>query len=917
MAASSSPVPPRVFISYTHDTPEHEGHMWDLSEQLRSDGVECHIDQEEQSPAGGWPSWCSDQIKKADSVLIVCTETYGQRYEGKGTEGKGRGGNWEGLLIRQSIYNVRGQNSKFIPVIVAASDAAYIPTELQGPTHYDLSTDDGYDDLLRLITGQPKRRPSEVAREVRRMTPLEQKTLRKQATTPPKQLFTVPFRPNPFFTGREDALDGLKKTLDSSGIAALTGMGGVGKTQTAAHYAHRHRNDYPFVLWVRAESAETLFADLTQLAARLELPEREAKDQSIVVAAVERWLDEHEGWLLVLDNVEEYDLVRDLARKANENGRHVIITTQRQALGQIGRQKLPSMEQEQGALLLLHRAGRLPADKAWSAADPKEAALARQISEEVGGLPLALDQAGAYIEESEWPLEDYLQALRQELKELTQQREAVDSDVSKAEELLVGRRGGLDADHQPVLKTFSLSFDKLAGQHPAAAELLKAAAFLPPDAIPEEIFTEGAAEFGPVLGAAAGAPRPWNDAIAAARKLSLLERYPEKKMLAVHRMVQAVARSRMSAEHRKQWAEQMVRAVNAAFPNPEFAVWDKCERLTPSAQVCAGLVDEYHLSITEAAVLLNQAGYYLDDRARYAEAEPLYRKALTIAEKSHGAEHPNVASPLNNLATLLQETNRSAEAEPLLRRVIKIFEAGYGLGHPNVATSLNNLAEVLRATNRLGEAEPLHRRALAIWEKELGSMHPQVATGLSNLAVLLQDTSRPGEAEPLMRRALEIDEHAHGHDHPDVAIRLTVLARLLFATNRLAEAEPRMRRVVEIFEKAYGPDHPNVAISLNNLAQLLRGTNRLGEAEPLMRRALQISERSLGPEHPSVAIRLNNLALLLLETNRLAEAEPLMRRALEAFQNSLGPERPDTIMVRKNLAGLLRQMGKNAEADKL
>ena len=202
----------------------------------------------------------------------------------------------------------------------------------------------------------------------------------------------------------------------------------MGKTQTAAQYAHRHRNDYPFVLWVRAESADTLFADLTQLAARLELPEREAKEQSVVVAAVEGWVDGQERWLMVLDNVEDYGVVRDLARKANENGRHVIITTQRQALGAIGKQGLTPMNEDLGALLLLRRAGRVaPLEKAPSAGvqptagpstaftrpgepgrahsarddsssfpavDAKEAALAREISEEVGGLPLALDQRG-------------------------------------------------------------------------------------------------------------------------------------------------------------------------------------------------------------------------------------------------------------------------------------------------------------------------------------------------------------------------------------------------------------------------------------------------------------------------------------------------------------------------------------------
>ena len=447
-------------------------------------------------------------------------------------------------------------------------------------------------------------------------------------------------------------------------------------------------------------------------------------------------------------------------------------------------------------------------------AEPKDAALAREISEEVGGLPLALDQAGAYLEETGCGLGDYLTLLRQRGKELLE------------------RRGGLDSDHLSVGATYLTSLEKLAKQNSAAAELLQACAFLVPDAIPEEIFIEGAAQFGPVLQAAASDPIKWDEAIAAAFRFSLIERNPGK-LLAVHRMVQAVAKSGMSDEERAQWAEQVVRAANAAVPGVEFAVWNKCERLVLSAQACAALVDEYGLSLPEAARLLNWAGYYLDDRARYAEAEPLYRQALAIDQSVSG------------------------------------------LDHPYVATSLNNLAESLRITGRLGEAEPLHRQALGIWEKALGPGDPQVATGLSNLAQLLQATNRLGEAEPLMRGALAIDEHSYGPDHPNVARDLNNLASLLYSTNRLDEAEPLMRRALAIDEQSYGPDHPDVARDLNNLARLLQATNRRDEAEPLMRRALAIFEKSLGRDHPNTVTVRGNQAALLRELGRDEEADKL------------------------------------------
>ena len=371
MAASSSPAPPRVFISYTHDSQEHMDRVWDLSERLRQDGVDCRIDQHEEAPAEGWPQWCDNQVEESHFVLVACTETYERRYKGKEEAGKGLGATWEGFIITQELYEAQGKNAKFIPVVFSLDDSQYVPLVLRATTRYDLAAPDSYDKLFRRITGQPERKPTPVAGTVRPMptaasaqaapageTLPMMPTMERKSPTPKQsnQLFTVPFRPNPFFTGREDALDGLKRTLDSSGVAALTGMGGVGKTQTAAHYAHRHRNDYPFVLWVRAESADTLFADLTQLAARLELPEREAKEQSVVVAAVERWLDGQERWLLVLDNVTDLSVVGDLSQKANPAGRHVIVTMQAEATEWIEGRRVRPMEHEEGASLLLRRA---------------------------------------------------------------------------------------------------------------------------------------------------------------------------------------------------------------------------------------------------------------------------------------------------------------------------------------------------------------------------------------------------------------------------------------------------------------------------------------------------------------------------------------------------------------------------------
>ena len=297
----------------------------------------------------------------------------------------------------------------------------------------------------------------------------------------------------------------------------------------------------------------------------------------------------------------------------------------------------------------------------------------------------------------------------------------------------------------------------------------------------------------------------------------------------------------------------------------------------------------------------------LMDLARWKECEEQQRQAL--AEATARAEPKLVAWASNERAQLLQRTNRFAEAEPLMRRALEIDSAAFGEQHPTVARDLNNLAMLLKNTNRIEEAEPLMRRALEIDSASFGEQHPTVARDLNNLAMLLHDTNCIEEAELLMRRALEVGLATFGEQHPTVATCLNNLAMLLQRTNRLEEAEPLMRRALEIDSAVFGEQHPTVAIRLNGLAALLHDTNRIEEAEPLMRRALEIDLATFGEQHPTVATCLENLATLLKNTNRVEEAEPLMRRALDildSFGRQTEHEHPHFEQAKANYKALQR-----------
>ena len=151
---------PRVFISYSHDSVEHKAFVLQLANRLRSDGLDCQLDQYiNGSPPEGWQRWMEEQIELADFVLLICTETYYRRYRGKETQG-GYGVNFEGLVISQSLYQTYYKNNKFIPVLPEYARFEDIPLPLRQYTVFRLMTD--YEALYRVVTKQPAVRVPEV-----------------------------------------------------------------------------------------------------------------------------------------------------------------------------------------------------------------------------------------------------------------------------------------------------------------------------------------------------------------------------------------------------------------------------------------------------------------------------------------------------------------------------------------------------------------------------------------------------------------------------------------------------------------------------------------------------------------------------------------------------------------------------------
>ncbi|MGZ3625416.1 MAG: tetratricopeptide repeat protein [Ktedonobacteraceae bacterium] len=566
-------------------------------------------------------------------------------------------------------------------------------------------------------------------------------TSKGQSSNPSPTKRNIPFERNTLFTGREEVLNNLHKALKAGNTTALTqaisGMGGIGKTQTAVEYAYRYQDDYEFIYWIKAESRESIISDFVTTAYLLDLPEQQEQEQSLVVAAVKRWFQDNSGWLLIFDNADDLTILGEFLPQGGKG--HILLTTREQATGRIAQRiEIEKMEPDEGALFLLRRAALLAQAAPLEDASPTDREVAGEIVKAMDGLPLALDQAGAFIDETQCSLSDYLHFFQTRQADLLQ------------------RRGRLATDHpDSVAATFSLSFEKVQKAHLTAADLLCLCAFLDPDGIQEEIFTKGASELGSTLKPIAADPIKLNETLGTLLIYSMLRRSPDHS-LTLHRLMQVVLKHEMKKSTQRRWAERAIRAVNLAFPEVEYGNWLRCQQFMPHVLACKAFIEQWDMILPEAAQLLNNAGNYLRESAQYELAEPLLQRALDIRKRVLGPDHSNTATSLNDLATLYQYQGKYELAEPLFQRALDIIEQVQGPEHPDTAASLNNLAALYKSQGKHEQAEPLYQRAIIIDEKVFGPDHPEVATDLNNLAQNYYFQGKDEQAEPLYQRALSL-----------------------------------------------------------------------------------------------------------------------------------------------------------------
>ncbi len=655
----------------------------------------------------------------------------------------------------------------------------------------------------------------------------DEDTLYRAAAQVSPRIHNLPFPPNPFFTGREKHLEQLSTLLSEGSKVAISqpvsvsGLGGIGKTQLALEYAHRCYREkiYRAVLWVDAAERRTIEASYLSLAQLLGLLQKDEADTQQVIQAVRQWLEGHTDWLLIMDNADDLGLARSFFPVAH-HGR-ILLTTRSQIVGKIARKlEVQEMEPEEGLRFLLLRARVIQEGDALDDVDAYVRKSASQLVALLGAHPLALEQAGAYVEETGISFDEYTKLFRERRNALMHRQ---------------GTLEGEQSEHRAsVATTVKLSISRAIQRQPFVVDVISLLIFLQPDSIPEEVFRHDHEQklFDALV---------FNESIAALLRYSIIKRNAAEKTFSIHRLVQAVALDVFedkTPEAKRYWQERVVWGVVYAFPQElhDFRNWQLCERLLPHALSCITWDD---VDMRGIQALLWRIAEYLDIRGRWTEAEPLLIRSLAASEQCYGPDHLRTAAALHDLAGFyIHHYGRKEEGRQMLERALAILEKKPEAGPLGVNRVLLSLAILHFKSGEDDESERLLLRVLADMEQHLGAEHLGVARILGMVASFYVHYGRYEQAEPLLMRAHEIlsRQIALGNldaQDPYNSSTLFGFTLVLHHQGKHEEAQEYSLQFTRDEERMLGPAHPEVIKYKKMDIQSLHSMGRHTEAEAL------------------------------------------------------------------------------------
>ncbi|MEV6305206.1 tetratricopeptide repeat protein [Actinoplanes sp. NPDC051861] len=649
------------------------------------------------------------------------------------------------------------------------------------------------------------------------------------------------------------------------GQAAVHGLGGIGKSELVNQYARARLSRHSLVWWITADGPESLGLGLAALTRQLH-PVATLADAE---AWATGWLQDNSGWLLVLDNVEDVTDITALLGRISGRGQ-VIVTTRRDLgvaiwakLG-LAPLRLGVLDREASADLLLRLTGHTDRDGA------------DRLAAELGDLPLALEQAAAYIgQHSGTSFDDY--------------RALVTAQFARA----AGNAGYGGAADRSVAAVWSVTMDTILSQDALAGLVLDVLSCLAPDDLPDDVLAPLAEE-----------PVDVTDALALLASYSMINW--AAGMVSVHRLVQAVTRNAQTADTTAKMQDLAADLLKRAIPpDPISNVsgWPRWTVLLHHVDsVYRGLPEDHESD--DMLFVVDRAATYRQHQGQTKRAVEDFERVLSDLQRLLGADHPTTLTARNNLAYAYQSAGRVEAAVEELEKLVADQRRVLPADELNALVSRSNLAFAYRSAGRIDAAIDVCEKALADIRRLLGEDHRFTLLSRNNVADLYTLVGRVDEAIDEFERILADRRRVLGEDHPDTLVSRINLASAYQAAGRIEAATDECEKALTDSRRVLGEEHPDTLTVRNNLAGAYLWQGRTDEAIAEYRTVLVQRRRVLGDDHPDTFASWRNVAYACQAAGRVTEAIDEYERALTEAVPVLGPAHKTVLDMRTSLDDL-------------
>jgi hypothetical protein len=705
----------------------------------------------------------------------------------------------------------------------------------------------------------------------------------------------VPQR-NRNFTGREEILRALRKRLrdntDSAvtvvlPTAALQGMGGVGKTALTVEYAHRYRSDYDLVWWIRADQPSLVRPQLASLAPRLGLAPAAATGiegaVSSVMDALRRGVP-YSRWLLVFDNANQPEEINDVIPRGPGD---VLITSRDPHWAAVVDTVPVDVFARPESKQFLSK--RVPKNLTETQAD--------QLANELGDLPLALEQAGAVQAETGMPVDEYLRLLKEHAAQIMEEGKSPEYPLS-------------------MTAAWRLSVTMLSNQTPEALELLRCCAFFSPDPIPRDVFRRGTRATGTSLGDLIGDPILLSRAIRELGRFALVR--IDGRTLQVHRLIQTLVRGELSLAEQESYQHEvhLILAASSPASPDDNRVWHRYAELLPHvASPVTELAACPDRDIQAFAIDMARYLYRLGDQEGCCTFTERLIKAWT---ERFGPDYDRVLDAQRRLADARRELGQYSAAYLVTETTLRRSRDTLGEDNPLTLALRNGFAADLRARGEFGEARSLDKGSLELHQRVFGENDGQTLRVMHNLALDHALNSDYEEARELHQDTFVLrSEAAEGVSASEVLMSWNGLARAVRLCGNFSVARDLGEDAYEFGREVLGPEHYWTLRTLNDLSIALRRiAATYQDALELANDVLAKCTKIFGEGHPDTLAAAISLTNIQRTVGQVSEALDLAADTVNRYPDVHGSGHPYNYGCRGNLA-LLRRVAGDPEAARL